>query len=81
MANYFGLYLRLISSALCLVSSWKVTYVCTEKPYVFNVYALRGNTHHTCVQMYVTTFTQIAQNSTVRSMLALYGSTMQVATL
>ena len=30
MANYFSLYLRLISSTLCLVSSWKVTYVDTH---------------------------------------------------
>ena len=28
MANYFGLYLWLMSSALCLVSLWNVTYTC-----------------------------------------------------
>ena len=26
LGNYFGMYLRLMSSALCLVFSWRVTY-------------------------------------------------------
>ena len=41
--------------------------------------SIRG-THHACSHITLMTFTRFAQNSTSVGMLALYGSTMHVAT-
>ena len=57
------------------------SHVC--KPYVWRPRATwkTGNTRHADAHIMSTTFIQFTKNSTVGSMLALYGSIMHVATL
>ena len=76
----FGLYLRLISGALCMVFLCRVTYV-VQGSHAFAMFAL-------CEWVWLrahinmTTFTQFAQNCNIfGGLLALYGSAMHIATV
>ena len=60
-------------------------HICTGKPYIYNVLYTRAGEKRGIPVLHahimLTTFTRFAQNRTVGSILALYGSTMHVATL